>query len=607
MKTLAVVALSLTFAVLVSASVTILGTRTVENSPSQWQRGERAESLQRVTFVVALKQRNRDQLDSLFWAISTPGSPQYRQFMSQHDILGVVAPKPEHVQTVLGWLASNGVLSRDVKNLGDAIEVTTSVSIVETLMHTTLHEWTHVDTGKTIVRIFGSWGIDAEVLNAIEFVEGLLIFPVPHYTLKKPKTSAAQVTICPQSITTIYKVPAGTVSSGNTSICPAEWEDQYFNPDHLKNFAKNFEQKIAPLAANHIIGKNDPKKGGGESTLDIEYAAAIGAGATAWFWLEGNGAWLYTYATHVFNTTPAPLIFSISYGWAEDDQCAAGIGKKECEKLGVNSAQYVARVNTEFAKIGLRGISLFVASGDSGANGRSDPDCKSKILKPDFPAASPYVTSVGATEITTSSGVSNLPNPPPGCKKMKCASGGTEVAVSYGEAEFASGGGFSWVAAQPSYQAQAVATYLASGTPLPPATMYNAKGRGYPDVAAFGNQVLEEESTIQPVGGTSCSTPIVAGLWAILNGYVNQKTGKPLGFLNPLLYQMAAAQPTAFTDITVGNNRCTEDGCAKSCRGFECAKGWDPVTGLGTPVFSQMQAYIQKTIIDADQNKNVVE
>jgi len=84
----------------------------------------------------------------------------------------------------------------------------------------------------------------------------------------------------------------------------------------------------------------------------------------------------------------------------------------------------------------------------------------------------------------------------------------------------------------------------------------------------------------------------------MLNGYVNQKTGRPLGFLNPLLYTMWAAQPNTFTDITVGNNKCTEDGCSSSCKGFITAKGWDPVTGLGTPVFANIQSYVQKNIVE---------
>jgi len=400
------------------------------------------------------------------------------------------------------------------------------------------------------------------------------------------------VAICPQSVNTIYQVPAGTKASGNTSICVAEWESQYFAPKQLQAFAKDFALTIPPLSSSHIVGTNDPSNPGIEATLDIQYASGLSPGATAWFWIEDPSAWLYTYATHVFATSPAPYIFSISYGWSEADQCEFGIGGDECKKLKVNSQQYVVRVNTEFQKIGLRGISLFSASGDSGANGRTDPDCTDSILHPDYPGCSPFVTAVGATQITQSSGVAKLPNPPPGCKGQSCASGGVEVAVSFAQAQFASGGGFSWVASQPSYQTAAVNAYFASGVKLPPTAMWNKQGRGYPDMAAFGSNVLIDAGGLEPVGGTSCSSPISAGLFAILNGQVITKTGKPLGFLNPLLYQMAAAQPNAFTDITVGNNVCTESGCAKSCKGFDATKGWDPVTGLGTPVFANMQTYI---------------
>jgi len=126
--------------------------------------------------------------------------------------------------------------------------------------------------------------------------------------------------------------------------------------------------------------------------------------------------------------------------------------------------------------------------------------------------------------------------------------------------------------------------------------MFNATGRGYPDVAAFGSNVLISQGGIEAVGGTSCSCPIVAGLMALLNGQVQVKTGKPLGFMNPLIYQMAAAQPNTFTDITIGDNICTENGCSSSCKGFYTTKGWDPITGFGTPVFTNIQSYVQKML-----------
>jgi tripeptidyl-peptidase-1 len=330
--------------------------------------------------------------------------------------------------------------------------------------------------------------------------------------------------------------------------------------------------------------------------LDIQWILAIGKNADGWFWIENNGVWLYGWAVHFFGTGTVPNICSISYGWNEEDQCEAGIGSQECQQLGVNSQQYVQRVNTEFQKIGMRGVSIFSASGDSGANGRTDPYCSQNHLNPDYPGASPFVTAVGATQITDASGQSNLPNPPSGCTNRHCASSGTETAVSFAQANFASGGGFSVVADTPDYQTAAVAAYLKSGVKLPPASYYNGQGRGYPDVAAFGSAVLIFDGAIDTVGGTSASCPIFAGLWSLLNDYAITKTGKPLGFANPLIYQMAAAHPAAFHDVTVGDNICTEGGCSSSCKGFYCTTGWDPVTGWGTPNYGEMLTYIQSVI-----------
>ena len=46
-----------------------------------------------------------------------------------------------------------------------------------------------------------------------------------------------------------------------------------------------------------------------------------------------------------------------------------------------------------------------------------------------------------------------------------------------------------------------------------------------------------------------------------------------------------------FTDITVGNN-CQDEDCLPKQSGFYAHKGWDPVTGLGSPRFPQMREYI---------------
>jgi hypothetical protein len=61
--------------------------------------------------------------------------------------------------------------------------------------------------------------------------------------------------------------------------------------------------------------------------------------------------------------------------------------------------------------------------------------------------------------------------------------------------------------------------------------------------------------------------------------------GKGPGFLNPLLYQLYARNPSVFNDVVSGNNNGTSVQFPSQCPlgGFTAAPGWDPVTGLGTP------------------------
>ncbi len=83
----------------------------------------------------------------------------------------------------------------------------------------------------------------------------------------------------------------------------------------------------------------------------------------------------------------------MSWGWPEIMQC----GMTACVNSSMGSSlQYVHRVNNEYIKIGLKGITLLAASGDFGAGGDGDIGC-ANILTTIFPGASPWVTSVGGT------------------------------------------------------------------------------------------------------------------------------------------------------------------------------------------------------------------
>lgn len=133
--------------------------------------------------------------------------------------------------------------------------------------------------------------------------------------------------------------------------------------------------------------------------------------------------------------------------------------------------------------------------------------------------------------------------------------------------------------------------YLEHAPNLPKASLFNAKNRAYPDVAALAHNYQTFLGSLYgdagsnfwiTTYGTSASAPVVAGLLALVKGH----TGKRLGLANPLLYQLADSHPSAFKDITSGSNTCKAGCCGGA--GFQATKGWDPVTGLGTLKYHEL-------------------
>ena len=93
--------------------------------------------------------------------------------------------------------------------------------------------------------------------------------------------------------------------------------------------------------------------------------------------------------------------------------------------------------------------------------------------------------------------------------------------------------------------------------------MPDVSGDADPDT---GYDVLVDGESLV-IGGTSAVAPLWSGLIALLN----QKLGKPLGFLQPAIYALPKTAD-AFHDITSGSNGA-----------FSAGPGWDAATGLGSP------------------------
>jgi kumamolisin len=130
------------------------------------------------------------------------------------------------------------------------------------------------------------------------------------------------------------------------------------------------------------------------------------------------------------------------------------------------------------------------------------------------------------------------------------------------------GGGASTTVARPDFQ-QGV------GEGLPAET---AGYRLVPDLSADADSrtgfLIVSGGEPSQGGGTSQAAPILAGLTAVMNDYLDDNGGHAIGAINPLLYQIGTGNPEfpAFHDVTLGGNAL-----------WYATPGYDLATGWGTP------------------------
>ena len=293
-----------------------------------------------------------------------------------------------------------------------------------------------------------------------------------------------------------------------------------------------------PPAVSQAQGDGVPaaiKHADDETSLDVQTVAAVAPGAQLRLVQTTPSDMIDAFSRAVGGWSTVPDVISLSYGG-----CALA------ENTTVPA--YAATLNALLAMIGLTGVSSFVAAGDSGSTtcGTSTPGTTLS-----YPAVSPFVTAVGGTRLALGAGNTRV----------------SEVVWNdskYG-VQAAGGGGLSRKQPRPAYQDgfnpqdhRAVPDISALADIVP----------GWPDVIS---------SKLQTVGGTSGATPLVAASTALVDA-AQQKAGQPLiGLANGWFYKAAKSQPSAFYDITKGSNDLSGVGCCQA------AVGYDLASGLGVP------------------------
>lgn len=406
----------------------------------------------------------------------------------------------------------------------------------------------------------------------------------------------------------LYNIPKGLRVSHGSNQSVAEFYSEFYSNTDLSKFFALSGLPNATIPSQNVFGDlpNNYSNPGGEAQLDVEYIMALAPGADTFFYsmrdynpFDGqnhtNEGFL-AYLTYVSRQTNPPLVHSLSYGDNEADVF---------NQSNPNAIAYANACDQAFMTLGMQGLTFLFSSGDDGIGSaiiREDPDAACQKAVPEWPASSPYVTAVGATQMTNKylpiceqnyAPAANMPYLPQIDQLVaECTGTAETTCTSVMGGVITSGGGFSNVHNQPSWQANAVSNYLsaANSAAYPPLSYFNPNGRGYPDVATYGsNYFIYLNNKITRESGTSASAPVFAAMVTLWNDLRFAYGMPPMGFIAPFLYQIYQDHPEAFNDIVTGNNACGANAYLNSIHcceySFAASPGWDAVTGLGSPNF----------------------
>lgn len=549
--------------------------------PEGWTMHKRVAADEDVPITIAVKLNNVADLERHIDEISDPQHARYGDHMTIDEI-NELTSNWEATGRIYTWLLSEGVDAESIRlsRGGDFVHVTMKADQAERVLDASFHHFEHQATGLKAIRT-PIYRLPGSIKNLVDFVSGSTLFPTTAPRAVRSEIEAVEGVpipagyVTPQLLTKFYKVDNTVVASQDATQSVYENLGQSYDEADLNAFQQQFG--LHQNKVTKVIGPNTPSECStnsqncGEALLDVEYMMALAQDAPTTYWSIPNGNTPFLdWIMAVAQADDAPLVHSISYGDIEP----------------MSDASTMQRVNTEIGKLAARGITVFASSGDDGVfnfQARGDPSKCDGAFVPSFPATAPYITAVGAT--------------------MGAESNQAEVAcTSDAGGIITTGGGFSTVFDQPSYQKQAVENYLNSGPSLPSSDKFVATGRGYPDVAFAGyNFVIAIAGKLTAESGTSASSPSFAALITLINGKRIAAGKKPLGFLNPVLYQIAQSNPAVFNDITSGRNNCAagakqgQPHAAVCCsEGFTATTGWDPLTGLGTPNFDALSAALMQ-------------
>ncbi|HMH05738.1 MAG TPA: protease pro-enzyme activation domain-containing protein [Terriglobales bacterium] len=574
---------------------------------AEFDRGrvEGSMRINRAAMVFKLAPAQQAALEKLLAEQQNPHSPNYHKWLTPEQYASRFGMSEADLSQVSAWLKSQGLTVNGYSRARTRLFFSGTASQVESAFHTEFHRY--LVNGETPFANATELSVPQALSSVLLGFRGLENFrPLPRaHAVKANFTShvTGNHFVSPGDFATIYNLKplydAGFDGTGVKIVVVGQTQILTADIDAFRSAAglPATNLQLVPIDSSTGFSTGDEV----ESDLDVEWTSGVAKNAAILFVYAGASSLtknVFDALEFAIDNNLAPVI-STSYG--------------NCE---AHLTGFTATLRSDVQQANVQGQTVMAASGDAGA-----ADCESQTaqsatqgLAVDAPGSIPEVTAMGGTEFSGDAAgavTGTAPNTTAGATAFW---GGTDAtsdnlssALSYipevgwndtalsimnSGGLSASGGGVSAVFAKPSWQ-----------TALTPADSH----RDVPDIsltsspnhdsslicsqALFGTTPTScsagfraSDGSLGAVGGTSVASPAFAGIVAILN-QATQSSG--LGNINPTLYSLAVSTPTAFHDITTGDNivPCTtgSTGCPSSHTiGYSAGAGYDLVTGLGS-------------------------
>jgi kumamolisin len=493
------------------------------------------DSEENIRVTIVLQPRFPEREQSLVDKLGSQ-QPLRRSYLTRSQFTSSFGSTDRNIAKVTDFARDNSLTIVEASPAKRSVIVSGSIAQFSSAFNVNLASYVHPEKGTYRGRV-GPVHISTELAPVVRAVLGLDNRPQARAHFRfRPMTSAG-ISYTPPQVASLYDFPSGQDGNGQT-VGLIELGGGFAIKD-IQTYCTNLgitPPTVTPVgvdgASNAPTG--DPSGPDAEVLLDIEVVGTVAPKAKILVYFAPNTDAGFVDAVNEALHGPQgkPSAISISWGSAESEWTSQGI----------------QALDQSFQDAATLGVTVSAASGDGGSSdGVSDG-----LAHVDFPASSQYVLGCGGTHLGSSKGKitsqlvwDDLPD------------GG------------ASGGGVSNVFQLPQWQ---------TATDVPPSANPGGRiGRGVPDVSGDADPQTGYSVRVDGqqaiLGGTSAVAPLWSGLLAL----INQGIGKPVGYINPLLYGKISS--TAFRDVVSGTNGA-----------YTAGTGWDACTGWGSPIGSKLLA-----------------